>query len=95
MSSNSEQPTRPSEIDHLAAVVDEDARKRVKEWDRGTCGFHARMMATLCGGEDKMGPRVREIYDQLMADADEPPVAHETQIVYLFRQAMLEDAKEG
>lgn len=85
------EPKRPSAIERLAAVVDAEIDSCVKEWDRNTCGFHATMIAALCGGEDKMGPNCRDLYDRLMLDADEPPVAHESQIVFAFSQAMLAD----
>lgn len=83
---------KPSAVDRLAGNVDPEIKKRVEEYDRNTCGFHAKMICALSGGDvEKMGPNVRGLYDQLMADADEPPVAAENQIVFAFRQAMLAD----
>ena len=59
-----------------------------------TCGDHARIIAALSGGVDEMGPRVRNIYDRLMADEHNPPFASEPQIVLAYQHAALADHAE-
>lgn len=56
-----------------------------------TCGFHAKMIAALSGGPDKMGPNTKALYDRLMKSENEECIAHETQVVFLFQSAMKRD----
>jgi hypothetical protein len=58
-----------------------------------TCGFHAKMISALSGGPDKMGPNVKALYERFMEQEDEECIAHETQVVFLFKTAMQRDLR--
>ena len=55
-----------------------------------TMEFHAKMIAALSPGE--MGPNVKALYDRFMSQKDEECIAHESQIVMLFGNAVNQDA---
>ena len=55
--------------------------------------YHAKMIRALSGGLKKMGPNVKALYDRFMSQKDEECIAHESQIVLLFQDAVMKDAK--
>ena len=61
-----------------------------KEYAAGSCGFHAQMMLALMGGEP-IGPATKALVEKFMKTADEQCIAHESQVVFLFMDAMGKD----
>lgn len=55
-----------------------------------TCGEHAKIMAALIP-PGQMGPRTKAIYERFTSQADEECIAHESQVVLLFMNAVKED----
>lgn len=55
-----------------------------------TCGEHAKIMAALVKPEH-MGPKTKAIYERFMSQAGEECIAHESQVVLLFMNAVKED----
>jgi len=57
-----------------------------------TCGEHAKIMAALVP-VDRMGPKTKAVYDRFMASEREECIAHESQVVFLFMNAVKEDSE--
>ena len=54
-------------------------------------GEHAKLMAVLSGGPERMGPNTKALYERFTSQADEECIAAESQVVYLFQHAMKRD----
>ena len=55
-----------------------------------TCAFHARMMAAFVPVAE-MGPNLRAIYDRFASEGDQECIADESQVLYLFQDALARD----
>ena len=53
--------------------------------------YHGKMIAALAGDPEKMGPNVKALYDRFMSQKDEECIAAESQVVFLFSNAMKRD----
>jgi len=53
--------------------------------------FHAKMISAISGGPEKMGPNVKALYERFTSQADEECIAAESQVVFLFQNAMKRD----
>lgn len=60
----------------------------------GSCAYHAAIMAALIPA-DSMGPRTRAVYDRFALAGDQRCIAHESQVVLMFRAAVAEDMAAG
>jgi len=54
-----------------------------------TCGEHAKIMKAL---SPHMGPAVQALYDRFMKDEHEECIAAESQVVFLYSNALRADA---
>jgi hypothetical protein len=64
-----------------------------KDYAPDSCGYHARMMLALMGGEP-VGPATKALVEKFGEKADEQCIAAESQIVFLFGQAFTKDTEE-
>lgn len=54
-------------------------------------GEHAKMFVALAGPSENMGPNTKALYERFMEQPDEECIAAESQVVYLFQNALHRD----